>query len=247
MSKQYITTRRIGKYKNLVINVEYSVIQNNLITFWVPFPATYPRTPLRKHLYKWQTKHYGIHKGQERLAMSEIILGEDKAEVGFSLFVFPNDPDYVNIVTEHEKTCCRGFGKELLCFALKWLLANKYVGLKHKVVLEAGGGTCKITPESELMTITDADKFLEAYKKDVDEADATTPLERRRLACAIQENKKLVNYYENTYGFKITDDSIGMQIQMEAPLSSVIKKCNCHNGERQRNKKHLVSKKLKNV
>ena len=165
--------------------------------------------------------------------MTEILLddGERKGkEVGFTLFVFPNHPDYASLVTQDEKTCCRGFGKELLCFALNYLLDNKYVGLKHKVTLEAGGGTCDIVPESQLMSLTEANEFLKAYPKDVKEENATTPLERRRLACAIKENQKLVHYYTKEYGFKVTDDSRGMGVLMEAPISSVIKKCNGHTG-----------------
>lgn len=222
---QHVTERRIGRFDPLVISVEPSQFQDNLINFRVYFPPKYPQTPLRKRLFKMQSDFYGgIKKGSEILAESGIIF-QSRNEISFSLFVWPNHQWYSKSVTDEERVCCRGFGKELLCFALQFCLDNDLVNKQCKVTLEAGGGQCDDTPETELMNIKDATKFLKDFPIDVQEEEADTPLKKRRLACAIQENMKLVSYYKRTYGFKVTNSSQGLRVMMSGSLLKVLKKC----------------------
>lgn len=221
----FLTKRFVGKYGPLVIKVEYSAIQDNLITFWVPFPDGYPRTRLRRKLYKSQHEHFNIKKGEERLAFCELIFNEkNKNKVGFSLFVFPNQY-YPKDVSPTEKKCCRGFGKELLCFALRYIVKHGYINIRNGIMeIEAGGGTCDWTSESELMSLDDAKRFLIAYEDTVREEEPKTSLEIRRLACQIKQNKRLVQYYKSVYGFKVTDDTIATRVLMTAALKTVLRK-----------------------
>jgi len=53
-------------------------------------------------------------------------------------------------------------------------------------------------------------------------------IEHRKLVmdiCAIEQNKKLVEYYKRAYGLSVVDNSDGLNVKMHAPLSTVLDKC----------------------
>ena len=53
-------------------------------------------------------------------------------------------------------------------------------------------------------------------------------IEHRKLVlhiCAIEQNKKLVEYYKHAYGFSVVDNSDGLNVKMRSPLTTVLDKC----------------------
>lgn len=127
-----------------------------------------------------------------------------------SFYVWTNQEEFDNIITEEEKKSLRGLGKKMLCFELKRALERGSIELDDYIWLKAVGGRCSENTKRKYYSILNSNNkadilsYLEsehpyAYffisDKELEDEDWF------RVVCELLDNYGLVQYYKSL-GFK---------------------------------------------
>jgi hypothetical protein len=207
-------------------------------TFHIPFPKGYPNTPFKRAAgevgnmiigIKRDVKSFG--KGLTSTPLYDIL---DHRPVVLHLFAFymnNNKREFAHVITSTEASIFKGLGRKMLCYGLNLIIEEERLDPADcSLTLEAGGGRCITdTPEYALGT----EEFLAYFKRNwrtmwdeimAGESVAAQKSELSKLYCDVQENLKLVKYYE-TLGLKAIMEGNGLSVFMYAPLETVLHLC----------------------
>eukprot|EP00899_Mesostigma_viride_P000562 jgi/Mesvir1/10506/Mv04620-RA.1 len=228
------------------LEIHYKLVKRVLYV-WVPIPEGYES----KFIEKLRAR--GINdlaycqiecrkRDSEHTPKSTEHLGNLNHKYAYLEWFYVRAQQHKDDGGEEEQTAFARFGKRMLCWSLNVLIQNGHITDPENayVGLEAGGGHCAASkPEEKQKTeeppkddIAAVDKFLSQYPftyeyvlsvirnmKDVNPEEF-----KRKTKCEIEDNIKLVKYYEH-YGFRVFDPRNGLGFLMEAPLPVVLNSC----------------------
>jgi len=225
----------------LVINITRNNFKSHMhdIVGHIELPKNYPETKFAKILKKEEENKVlflSLRTGNDKDYMSKYFESKkdyflwsanDPVEIIFLFAFYVRTRAYTDIATAEEVDAMRGLGKLAL---QKTLLFAKKEGLfcKNKktfLVAEASGGDVKDCifekykkyDKNVLGNILDTQypEALYYYSHDSVESMA-------ELLATIEENAKLVEYYQSNYGFKVMQRSLCTGVLIGAPLENVI-------------------------
>eukprot|EP00899_Mesostigma_viride_P010158 jgi/Mesvir1/19143/Mv01166-RA.1 len=130
-----------------------------------------------------------------------------------------------------EKAVFESVGRRLLCYGIRLLAQEMKNPAASELALEASGGVCKkgeANAKYKHWTYEKIDEYLKDYQSTRRflraELKERNMKELRNAVCIIENNRRLVRYY-NRYGLEAYDSTSGNHILMKAPLSTVVEAC----------------------
>jgi hypothetical protein len=171
-------------------------LTDNTLEINVLFPEAYPMTTFRT-------------EKKNPLANLTCFFNTKKDYVFLSTFYV-----YTRVYNarDEEKCVTRGLGKAMLCYAMKWLVANKRISSDAIIKLEASGGRCdadEIEAAVQRYTETELDVFLKGFPQNLDVDEPMTKKDKAQLLCDYRANQRLVSYYQ-TFGLHIVPKPVDL-------------------------------------
>eukprot|EP00899_Mesostigma_viride_P014796 jgi/Mesvir1/23317/Mv21013-RA.1 len=226
------------------LEIHYKIVKKVLYVF-VPIPQGYD-SRLIKELRKREIADLAYcqiecrRRDAEHVSKSTEHLGNLNNKYAYLEWFYVRAQQFNESSSEHEMAAFSRFGKRMLCWSLNLLIQNKYIPDPDNsyIGLEAGGGHCAATKTPDRKQPDNAEdiakvetflakfpftyEYVQSSIRNSNNIDPDTF--KRQTKCEIEDNQKLVKYYEH-YGFRVFDDRNGLGFLMEAPLPVVLAAC----------------------
>eukprot|EP00899_Mesostigma_viride_P001053 jgi/Mesvir1/10949/Mv11490-RA.1 len=188
--------------------------ERTVLRLEVPVPATYDSPLVRKYRDRHLVEvHLDAYPARNTIHL---------AWFGVLAREFQGDS------SEEEREAFRGVGRKVLCYGISVLAPMMRDPRTAVVELEAVGGQCPDESAYDAWKKSKLYYLIRKYEntyRSLKSAFAKNDMKTlRRTACMIEDNEKLVRYY-NRYGLKATEFDNGYFVDMRGSLADVVRAC----------------------
>lgn len=219
----------------ILFNYNMQVYDNGKVQLVVTIPFFLSEdTDLTKKLRKKGYNEYGKLLMTYNLDQNRFFI------LGF--YIYTNDPKFRKHASNQEIYLLKGKGKVMLCNALVYMKSKGYGSDKSQVKLNAsGGGSINVSIEQQKeidkMTNDELNQFLSEYPLNhrqfkhymqaygIKEGTVEANENKKEYIGKILGNLKLVRYYEQTYGLKVSNKTDILNVKMKTTLKNILDHC----------------------